>query len=153
MKTRCDFVTNSSSSSFILAFENEDSIKTELANENTDGHLETIYKDVMAAERYSKEKILEEYRDDIYYKTKWQVEEYFERTMHMSYKEVRELENSEMFKSMVEKELQSKIDILSKKMEGNSVFVMVEYDDHCNSELEHHIMPYLNCCMERISHH
>lgn len=153
MKTRCDYVTNSSSSSFILAFENEDSIRTELANENTDGHLEKIYKDVMSAERYSKEKILEEYRDDIYYEVKWQVEEYFERTMRMSYKEVRELEKSDMFKTMVEKEIQSRLDVLAKKMEGNSVFVMVEYDDHCNSELEHHIMPYLNCCMERISHH
>ncbi len=153
MKKRSDFVTNSSSSSFILAFESEESIARELANENTNGHFETIYADVMEAERCSKDKMLEEYREEIYYTVRWQVENFLRHRKNMSYTEVHEFSKTEEFKQMVEKEIQNKVDELSEKMGEKSVFVEVEYSDHCDSDLEHYIMPELSCCMARISHH
>ena len=49
MKIRTDFVTNSSSSSFILAFNNEASIVEELLKDNTCGQFKRLLEDITAS--------------------------------------------------------------------------------------------------------
>ena len=51
------------------------------------------------------------------------------------------------------KEILNKVKITFKNMEDKTIFVEVEYDDHCNSDLEHDLMPNVDCTIQRISHH
>ena len=123
MRVRKGFVTNSSSSSFILGFKDEDSIARTLAEDNVYDYFSTIYQDCLDG--------------------------------HVSYNEIRKLEKTDKNKERYEKKLNECIDSLRKEAEGKSVFVEVEYEDHdcIGSQLEHEIVPSLNCCLRRISHH
>ena len=72
MKIRKGFVTNSSSSSFILGFKSEESIKEELQKENLEEeYFEEILRDVMEAAKLDREDVLEGYSEEIYYQTLW----------------------------------------------------------------------------------
>ncbi len=63
MKKRNGFVTNSSSSSFILGFKNEDSIFSTLSKENLGKYFEIVYRDCMSAKKMSLSEVLELYRE------------------------------------------------------------------------------------------
>ena len=68
MKIRKGFVTNSSSSSFILGFKSEESIKEELQKENLEEeYFEEILRDVTEAAKLDREDVLEGYSEEIYY--------------------------------------------------------------------------------------
>lgn len=153
MKVRNDYVTNSSSSSFILAFESEDSIAKELAANDTKGKFEEIYNDVMSAEKYNNESILEKYRKIVYYPARYAMREYLECEKCMSFREIIEFQDTEEFEELLQQDIQRRVDELKEKLQDKSVIVMVRYSDHGSWELEHDVVPGLDCCMERISHH
>ena len=69
MKIRKGFVTNSSSSSFILGFTSEENIKKELEAENLKEYFDEVLRDVTRGIRLTKNEILEEYSEEIYYDT------------------------------------------------------------------------------------
>ena len=68
MKIRSDFVTNSSSSSFILGFTSENRIKDELLKDSMSILVEHIVlDDVLKAEKFGKEKVEKIIREELSY--------------------------------------------------------------------------------------
>lgn len=152
-KIRNGFVTNSSSSSFILGFKDKDSIAKTLADDNTCGYFETIYQDCLEAEKMDIETMLNNCRESIYWDAFYDLE--YELENRMNWDEIFEFTKTDEFKKLVEEETDKRINELRKDAEGKSIFVKVEYEDHSlsGSELEHDIVPYLDCCLEVFSNH
>lgn len=152
-KIRNGFVTNSSSSSFILGFKDKDSIAKTLADNNTCGYFETIYQDCLEAEKMDIETMLNNCRESIYWDAFYDLE--YELENRMNWDEIFEFTKTDEFKKLVEEETDKRINELRKDAEGKSIFVEVEYEDHSlsGSELEHDIVPYLDCCLEVFSNH
>ena len=156
MRIRNGFVTNSSSSSFILGFKDEDSIARTLAEDNVYEYFSTIYQDCLDAEKMDLETMLNNYKEEIEYDVSWNIlNKYKKKHGYLSWNEVYKFKNTDEFKEKYKKELNKYIEKLRKEAEGNSIFVEVEYEDHteAGSELEHDIMPYLKCCLRINSHH
>ena len=72
MKIRKGFVTNSSSSSFILGFTSEENIKKELEAEDLKEYFDEVLEDVMRATKLTKDEVLKYNPEfDYHLKNKW----------------------------------------------------------------------------------
>lgn len=153
MKIRKGFVTNSSSSSFILGFKSEESIKEELQKENLEEeYFEEILRDVTKATRLDKEDILQGYSEEIYYQTRWDVE----NSLHVPYSKKFEMRETQEFQKKLNKAIADRTSELEQAMEGYSVFVEISYSDNDGfrySNLEHYVAPNMKCCLAVIDHH
>lgn len=153
MKIRKGFVTNSSSSSFILGFKSKESIKEELQKENLEEeYFEEILRDVTEATKLDREDVLEGYSEEIYYQTLWEIED----SLYVPYSKKLEIRKTEEFQEKLNKAIVNRAAELEQSMEGLSVFVEINYSDEDGlrySTLEHHIAPNMNCCLAAISHH
>lgn len=149
-KIRTDYVTNSSSSSFILGFKNEEEIE-EIASQLpyywADHIKEEIVSDIKNGIT-SKQSAVMLYQDGLYdWSWRFNGKDYFNLSR-------RERESSE-YRDFI----QNKKNTLSKefmdKLDNVEIISIVEYADHdsLGSELEHQIMPYLDNTIERISNH
>ena len=143
-----DFVTNSSSSSFILGFKNKEKVASDLVNAFDDDTME--YFPVAFADARNKENVISE--DDIierindYYS--WDVEYHlyhaYRNECHVNGKTALDRDawkNLPDSKLKIETKMNEIIEDAKKKMKGKTYFVEVEYSDHEYSELEHSIMP------------
>lgn len=140
MKIRKGFVTNSSSSSFILGFTSEENIKKELEAEDLKEYFDEVLEDVMRATKLTKDEALEGYSKEIYYDTLWDFE----------------IRETKEFQNKLNKAITDRVSELEEDMQGYSVFVEINYSDEDGlrySTLEHHIAPNMNCCLAVISHH
>ena len=146
MKIRTDFVTNSSSSSFILGFKDEDSIKcivdelSMLSEEEKEEVISNIENNII-----SKEKAAEFFIEN-QWTSNWEFngKRYWDLTKE-------EIHSKEYEKFIEDKKNELKNDLMNKM--GDKIISLVKYDDHVNSMMEHEVMPSLSCTIERISHH
>lgn len=155
MKIRTDYVTNSSSSSFIVGFKNEDSVEQALRNELYLGaRFDTVLNDVKR-NRITKEEALHEFKDEMYWDARYILEHEYERKLgwHNFYDWIEKPENKIEFDKAVNERLDVWFEEFKQKIEGLGYLALVEYDDHCNGDLEHEIMPMLDCTIQRFSHH
>lgn len=152
MKIRKGFVTNSSSSSFILGFTSEENIKKELEAEDLKEYFDEVLEDVMRATKLTKDEALERYSKEIYYDTLWDLE----YRLDVPYDKKFEIRETKEFQNKLNKAITDRVSELEEDMQGYSVFVEINYSDEDGlrySTLEHHIAPNMNCCLAVISHH
>ena len=150
MKIRADYVTNSSSSSFILGFKSKDEIANiadELPSYWSDNAKASIVSDIEDGVT-TKEHALELYQECLW-TTEWKFngKDYWDLS--------REERESKEYNDFIQRKKHELSKELSSKLDENNVISIVEYEDHTDfgSQLEHDIIPYMTNTIERISHH
>lgn len=159
MKIRSDFVTNSSSSSFIVAFSKGDrdyinNVLSSDPNMPKSRSLSWLIDDIIL-NQVSKEKAIKDYPDAVHYLARYEVQDDIERFHRFTYSQMYDWIDShkEEFDKMVEDKIQKWTAELTEKLKDKEFVSIIEISDHDDCELEHDIMPKLACTMDRISHH
>lgn len=170
MKIRTNFVTNSSSSSFILGFKSEKDIQATLEqelsycqsygrdNEEDFNPLETVLSDCMESDKMTLEEMLSYMRNELDWDIRQEIAKHHSSMRGKSWSERYDFTKTEECQVLAEKEMNHILDTYKKEalIKGDEIFVKIDYSDNDGpfySELEHHIVPELDCCIKRFSHH
>lgn len=162
-KYRMDFVSNSSSSSFLLAFSDERHVGHAVANDKALSRGEYDSYDyarilldgcVPEGEVLDKERVISRYKAWVYGEAAHEVNSrLFHRGIRAS--EWRNTHRDE-YEAMVEKKVKGKVEKFKKYLEGKTYFIDIEVSDQNGSiysDLEHEIVPNMKCCVAMRSWH
>lgn len=171
MKIRLDFVTNSSSSSFILAYDSREDALAQLAKKATSfpEHIGIILSDVERAPQLTEAEITQRLEEEADSHAYW-VMHYGEGGWWSSRKPtwenlwIQRNPGKDRWKMHEDPEYQAEkkrlkdqyIEAARKKLEGKSFVIEIEYSDndgHIFSELEHDIMPQMPGLVKSFNHH
>ena len=152
MKIRTDFVTNSSSSSFILAFKDKSTVLKELANGFDPDYLQAfsrICEQIYCSESYSKEEAVESFVDEETCVIRHAIARH-QQGFGKSWREAWNYVESEEGKKQVESEISKRRKEFEKSLVGKDFIVEVEVDDYYAPA---YVVEDCECCKAIFDHH
>lgn len=157
MKYRRDFVTNSSSSSFICVFENQDEFKNRmqilLATSLNKETAAVLYEDL---EKYvvSRKDVMKEIREEL--EDSYDFHNLYGGHYSIPWEEIKAKRDSKEYKKERKAYVDKNLSDFMKNFGEDSVFCSVEYGDDDGEfygSLEHKVMPHMPFVKKVISHH
>ena len=166
MKMRLGFVTNSSSSSFILSFKDENSIYETLKKEfpknikngwsaGDEGYLEKLFNEIQEADKLTLNDVKELVKEEDY-NIYWQIIKELTSSKKMSYSEISDFLETNEGKHILDKAYEKEIETILQRIGDDKIIVEVEHGDGGMGEdgvLEYDILPKLSCTIASFSHH
>lgn len=141
MKHRLDFVTNSSSSSFVMAFTSKSNIPVEATKgmpSNGKLRIPRLLADLLKAKKMTVDEVWDEISEEVYWTEEFNLRYKNQNDPILNRRDYRETEE---FKNTVKANTEQQHKRLLRVAKNKPVFTIIEYGDHTDGDMEHEIMP------------